>query len=73
MAMKNRTKTIFVGDIGFDMYRRYSTNEWIVRVTKNNKRVESRCYYTSDREDAEETLFEMIREEELNHVKVSNS
>jgi hypothetical protein len=58
-----RMKHIKVNGTTFDMYYKRRTNEWVVRVRKDGKRMEGRCYYTDDKEDAIETMMEMVKEE----------
>ena len=65
-AKFKRTKPVKVGNALFDVYFKSSTGEFVVRTRINNKRVEDRCYYTDDVDDAFRTLAELIREEEEN-------
>lgn len=51
--------------------RRPSTGEWVVRWTQGAMRIEARCYYTDDRDDAESTARAMAREARAHGFKVT--
>lgn len=48
----------------FKVQRKPETNEWVVVVTVDGKRVEERCYYTDDKQDANDTRDAMQIEQE---------
>ena len=61
--MKNSSKPIKVHNTTFNVYYKPRTDEWVVRVMIDGKRNEARCYYTSDNQDALDTMYTMIKEE----------
>jgi len=56
-------KSTTIGNTKFDIKKDTEWDEFCVRCIIDGKRIESRCYYTDDKQDAIDTMSEMVEEE----------